>query len=44
MGFPFDRINRQGAETLQSFLTPNMGVTDVTIKFNDRVAGPTPRN
>ncbi|KAG5668817.1 hypothetical protein PVAND_016740 [Polypedilum vanderplanki] len=44
MGFPFDRINRQGAETLQSFLTPNMGIVDVSIMFNDRVAGPTPRN
>jgi hypothetical protein len=44
MGFPFDRTGRQGADSIQAFLTPNMGTADVSIVFNDRVAGPTPRN
>ncbi|CAG9811994.1 unnamed protein product [Chironomus riparius] len=41
MGYPFDRINRQGADALASFLTPNMRVQDVMIIHNDRVSGPT---
>jgi len=36
MGFPFDRMPRDGVRTLQQFLTPNMKVQDVSIKFNDR--------
>ncbi|XP_067015035.2 phenoloxidase 2 [Anabrus simplex] len=36
MGFPFDRNPRQGAETLRQFLTPNMFVADMTIRFSDR--------
>jgi hypothetical protein len=35
MGYPFDRLPRTGAVTLQTFLTPNMGVQDVSIQFND---------
>lgn len=36
MGYPFDRLNRNGADVLSSFLTPNMRVQDVTVVFNDR--------
>lgn len=35
MGFPFDRLPRQGADSLQQFLTPNMNVTTVRIVHND---------
>ncbi|CAG9811779.1 unnamed protein product [Chironomus riparius] len=41
MGYPFDRLGRQGADTLASFMTPNMKVQEVTIIHNDRVSGPT---
>ncbi|KAJ8926016.1 hypothetical protein NQ315_009871 [Exocentrus adspersus] len=37
MGYPFDRQPRDGVNSLQEFLTPNMRVQDVTIKFNNRV-------
>ncbi|XP_050442444.1 phenoloxidase 2-like [Adelges cooleyi] len=37
MGYPFDRPPRDGVVTLQQFLTPNMTVQDVTIRFTDRV-------
>jgi hypothetical protein len=40
MGYPFDRLGRQGADTLASFMTPNMRSQDVSVVFNDRVAGP----
>lgn len=33
MGYPFDRRPRDGVITLQQFLTPNMAVQDVKIKF-----------
>lgn len=36
MGFPFDREPRNGVNTLTEFLTPNMNVQDVAIRFNDR--------
>lgn len=36
MGYPFDRMPRDGVRTLQQFITPNMLVQDVTIRFNDR--------
>lgn len=39
MGYPFDRMPRDGAETLKKFLTPNMRVTDVSIVFVDQVIG-----
>lgn len=37
MGFPFDRMPREGVHTLQQFLTPNMKVGDFKIVFTDRV-------
>lgn len=36
MGYPFDRLSRPGADTLNSFLTPNMRTQEVSIVFNDR--------
>lgn len=38
MGYPFDRLARQGSDTLATFLTPNMKTQDVSIVFSDRVA------
>lgn len=32
MGFPFDRMPRDGVNTLREFMTPNMGVLDVQIR------------
>lgn len=40
MGYPFDRVARPGVDTLQQFLTPNMRVQDVSIKFNNRTVRP----
>lgn len=37
MGYPFDRQPRDGVDTLQQFLTQNMAVQDVTIRFTDRI-------
>lgn len=37
MGYPFDRVGRQGANNLSSFLTPNMQAQEISIVFNDRV-------
>lgn len=37
MGYPFDRVPREGVTTLADFLTPNMNVTEVKITFTDRV-------
>lgn len=34
MGYPFDRMGRTGVETLEEFLTPNMAIQDVTIRFS----------
>lgn len=34
MGYPFDRLPRQGADRLANFLTPNMSLVDVTIRHN----------
>lgn len=36
MGYPFDRPSRDGVVTLQQFLTPNMVVQDVKIRFTNR--------
>ena len=36
MGYPFDRLSRNGADTMNQFLTPNMKTQDVSIVFNDR--------
>lgn len=42
--YPFDRQPRNGVDTLQQFLTPNMAVQDVTIQFTDCViVGPVPK-
>ncbi|XP_056629808.1 phenoloxidase 1 [Diorhabda sublineata] len=40
MGFPFDREPRQGVDTLQQFLTPNMRFQDVVIKFSGKTLRP----
>ncbi|XP_075170477.1 phenoloxidase 2-like [Haematobia irritans] len=34
MGYPFDRLPRQGADRLAAFLTPNMSIVDVTIRHD----------
>lgn len=44
MGYPFDRMPRNGVDTLQQFLTPNMLVQDCIIRFNNRVVRPGARN
>ncbi|XP_043489078.1 phenoloxidase 1-like [Polistes fuscatus] len=41
MGYPFDRKPRAGVDNLAQFLTGNMAVTTVTIRFTDAVV---PRN
>lgn len=40
MGYPFDRVARQGIDNLARFMTPNMGKIDVSIQFNDRTVPP----
>ncbi|XP_059616952.1 phenoloxidase 2 [Phlebotomus argentipes] len=35
MGFPFDRLPRQGSDRLNTFLTPNMFTANVSIFSND---------
>jgi len=40
MGYPFDRTPRDGVVTLQQFLTPNMTVQDVRIRFSNRTVAP----
>ncbi|CAG9765318.1 unnamed protein product [Ceutorhynchus assimilis] len=40
MGYPFDRMPRNGVGTLQQFLTPNMRVQDVSIRFENRTFRP----
>lgn len=40
MGYPFDRLSRQGADTLNAFLTPNMILQDVSIVFSDQIKPP----
>jgi len=44
MGFPFDRPAGPKVETLHDFITPNMFLKDVVIKFNDIVKPPPYRN
>ncbi|XP_022907906.2 phenoloxidase 2-like [Onthophagus taurus] len=44
MGYPFDRVPRQGAETLPKFLTPNMRVQDVLINHANRTVRPRSNN
>jgi tyrosinase len=49
MGYPFDRIPRPTSTSteefsspvsIQEFLTPNMAIGDVTIRFSDRIEDP----
>ncbi|KAL1138896.1 hypothetical protein AAG570_008958 [Ranatra chinensis] len=40
MGYPFDRLPREGADTLRSFLTKNMFTKDIDIEFNNRTVRP----
>lgn len=42
MGYPFDRRPRRGVESLRQFLTANMAVTEISVRFNDAVV-PRPR-
>ncbi|CAH1101426.1 unnamed protein product [Psylliodes chrysocephalus] len=44
MGFPFDRQPRTGVDTLRQFLTPNMRVQDVVIKFSNKTFRPRQNN
>lgn len=37
MGYPFDRLARTGSDRLDTFLLPNMNVTDVVIQHTDQV-------
>ncbi|XP_076646001.1 phenoloxidase 1-like [Halictus rubicundus] len=37
MGYPFDRQPRAGIETLPQFLTGNMAITEVVIRFTDNI-------
>jgi len=39
MGYPFDRMPRDGVNTLRDFLTPNMFVQDVSIRFTNQIVG-----
>ncbi|KAL1131636.1 hypothetical protein AAG570_011249 [Ranatra chinensis] len=40
MGYPFDRLPRDGVDTLNQFLTPNMRVQDINIEFTNRTVRP----
>lgn len=40
MGFPFDRLPRTGVQTIKQFLTANMGLQDVVIRFVERIVAP----
>ncbi|CAG9771864.1 unnamed protein product [Ceutorhynchus assimilis] len=40
MGYPFDRLPRDGVDTLEQFLTSNMRVQDVSIQFQNRTFKP----
>lgn len=44
MGYPFDRMPRDGVDTLEDFLTPNMRVQNVTIRFTNRTVRPRTQN
>jgi hypothetical protein len=37
MGFPFDRIPRVGVNSLNDFLTPNMSLQQITVRFSDLI-------
>lgn len=36
MGYPFDRLARQGVDRLQQFITPNMAILQCTVNHTDR--------
>ncbi|XP_049851214.1 phenoloxidase 2-like isoform X2 [Schistocerca gregaria] len=40
MGYPLDRLPRAGVNTLYEFITPNMGVLNVKIRFQDKILPP----
>nr|CAD7429510.1 unnamed protein product [Timema monikensis] len=40
MDYPFDRQPRENVNTTQQFLTPNMMLQDVTIRFSNRIETP----
>lgn len=35
MGYPFDRVGRQGVNSLSDFLTANMATRECSIRFTD---------
>lgn len=37
MGFPFDRLPRENVQTLQQFLTKNMNVLEIRIRFSEDI-------
>ena len=37
MGYPFDRQPRAGVENLAQFLTGNMAITEITVRFSDTI-------
>lgn len=37
MGYPFDRLGRAGSDRLDTFLLPNMHVSEVVIQHTDQV-------
>ncbi|OXU22253.1 hypothetical protein TSAR_002571 [Trichomalopsis sarcophagae] len=37
MGYPFDRVARQGVTSLANFITPNMRVQQITVRFSDTI-------
>ncbi|XP_031783456.1 phenoloxidase 1 [Nasonia vitripennis] len=37
MGYPFDRVARAGVTSMSDFLTPNMRVQQITVRFTDTI-------
>lgn len=44
MGYPFDRPARDGVDTLEKFLTPNMKYTNCKIVFTNKTVKPKPKS
>lgn len=42
MGYPFDRLAREGVSNVTQFITPNMALLDVNIRFTDRIVARRP--
>ncbi len=40
MGYPFDRLPRTNVLRLKEFLTPNMNIQDIAIRFSERIVAP----